>query len=83
MHEYIWTRLIRIECEYREFNFNVNHNLNLCVQAFIELLLDSNETVARIQGRLAQVLRKQEKGQDLCCQILQKPWNKVIRLLHR
>ena len=28
----------------------------------IELLLDSNETVARLQGRLAQVLRKQEKG---------------------
>ena len=28
----------------------------------IELLLDSNETVARLQGQLAQVLRKQEKG---------------------
>ena len=28
----------------------------------IELLLDSNEMVVRLQGRLAQVLRKQEKG---------------------
>ena len=28
----------------------------------IKLLLDSNETVARLQGRLAQVLRKREKG---------------------
>ena len=28
----------------------------------IELMLDSNETVARLQGQLAQVLRKQEKG---------------------
>ena len=27
-----------------------------------ELLLDSNETVARLQGRLAQTLRKQENG---------------------
>ena len=31
----------------------------------IGLLLDSNETVARLQGRLAQVLRKQEKGSRL------------------
>ena len=28
----------------------------------VELILDSNETVARLQGRLAQVLRKQEKS---------------------
>ena len=29
---------------------------------FIELLLDANETVARLQGHTSQVLRRQEKG---------------------
>ena len=38
----------------------------------IELLLDSHEMVARLQGRLTQVLIKQEKGHDLCHQILWK-----------
>ena len=32
------------------------------VDGLIELPLDSNETVARLKGQLAQVLRKQEKG---------------------
>ena len=31
----------------------------------IELLLDSNETVASLQGRLSQVLRKQERGTQI------------------
>ena len=30
MQQYVWTRLIRIECEYREFDFNANRYLNSC-----------------------------------------------------
>ena len=49
----------------------------------IELLLNSNETVVRLQGRLAQVLRKQEKGSQPLPPNTTETLEQKIRSLHK
>ena len=49
----------------------------------IELLFDSSETVARLQGRLAQVLRKQEKGSRPLLPNTTETLEQTSNVLHR
>ena len=56
MQQYVWTRLIRIECKYREFDFNANHNSNSCGQALSKYLTTNyGKQFSQSQGRFIPV----------------------------